>query len=197
MNIRGKRRSRVARWMAALRAGTGSSALTKASAPSPFRGCSRGLPRLPPFRGWFFRPLTHSADDAGILRSHSSVDNMPVVQLLHTCLVNEFAPEVAFAVVRVLRRLGYEVQVPLDQTCCGQPAFNAGFQDPARAAARHTITTLERTEGPIVIPSGSCGDMVIHQYVQLFQKDDSWRARAKADRRALPRVQRVRHAARW
>lgn len=105
---------------------------------------------------------------------------MPVVQLLHTCLVNEFAPEVAFAVVRVLRRLGYEVQVPLDQTCCGQPAFNAGFQDPARAAARHTITTLERTEGAIVIPSGSCGDMVIHQYVQLFQNDESWRARATA-----------------
>ncbi len=94
---------------------------------------------------------------------------MPVVQLLHTCLVNEFAPEVGVCGRACARRLGYEVQVPLDQTCCGQPAFNAGFQDPARAAARHTITTLERTEGPIVIPSGSCGDMVIHQYVQLFQ----------------------------
>ena len=89
---------------------------------------------------------------------------MPVVQLLHTCLVNEFAPEVGFAVVRVLQRLGYDVQVPLDQTCCGQPAFNGGFQDPAREAARHTIAVLERTEGAIVIPSGSCGDMVIHQY---------------------------------
>lgn len=105
---------------------------------------------------------------------------MPVVQLLHTCLVNEFAPEVGFAVVRVLQRLGYDVQVPLDQTCCGQPAFNGGFQDPAREAARHTIAVLERTQGAIVIPSGSCGDMVIHQYEHLFQKDDSWRARAKA-----------------
>jgi L-lactate dehydrogenase complex protein LldE len=105
---------------------------------------------------------------------------MPVVQLLHTCLVNEFAPEVGFAVVRVLRRLGYDVQVPLEQTCCGQPALNAGFQDPARDAARHTIAILERTEGPIVIPSGSCGDMVIHQYQQLFQNDDLWRSRAQA-----------------
>ena len=79
---------------------------------------------------------------------------MPSVQLLHTCLVNEFAPEVGFAVARVLERLGYEVQVPLNQTCCGQPAFNAGFHDEARAAARHTIGVLEATAGPIVIPCG-------------------------------------------
>jgi L-lactate dehydrogenase complex protein LldE len=110
----------------------------------------------------------------------SSTPNMPVVQLLHTCLVNEFAPEVGFAVVRVLQRLGFDVQVPLNQTCCGQPAFNAGFQDPARVAARHTISVLERTEGPIVIPSGSCGDMVIHQYENLFRDDVAWRTRAKA-----------------
>jgi L-lactate dehydrogenase complex protein LldE len=105
---------------------------------------------------------------------------MPVVQLLHTCLINEFAPEVGFAVVRVLRRLGYDVRVPLDQTCCGQPAFNGGFLDPARDAARHMIATLEQTQGPIVIPSGSCGDMVIHQYGQLFQHDEPWRRRATA-----------------
>jgi L-lactate dehydrogenase complex protein LldE len=105
---------------------------------------------------------------------------MAVVQLLHTCLVNEFAPEVGLAVVRVLQRLGHEVQVPLDQTCCGQPAFNAGFPDAAREAARHMIGTLERTEGPIVIPSGSCGDMVIHQYENLFQRDAPWRERAEA-----------------
>jgi L-lactate dehydrogenase complex protein LldE len=102
------------------------------------------------------------------------------VQLLHTCLVNEFAPEVGFAVVRVLERLGYEVEVPLDQTCCGQPAFNAGFHDQARAAARHTIAVLEATEGPIVIPSGSCGDMVIHQYDALLGADPEWQPRAHA-----------------
>src|SRR5262245_46851173 len=105
---------------------------------------------------------------------------MSVVQLFHTCLVNEFAPDVGFAVVRVLERLGYEVQVPLDQTCCGQPAFNAGFHDAARAAARHTIGVLERTEGPIVIPSGSCGDMIIHQFEALFGSDAEWQPRAHA-----------------
>jgi L-lactate dehydrogenase complex protein LldE len=100
--------------------------------------------------------------------------------LFHTCLVNEFFPSVGFAVVKVLRHLGYDVQVPLDQTCCGQPAFNAGFHDAARTAARHTIALLERTEGEIVIPSGSCGDMVVHQYCHLFEDDPGWRARAEA-----------------
>ena len=51
-------------------------------------------------------------------------------------------------------------QVPADQTCCGQPAYNAGFHDEARAVARHTLRVLAATEGPIVIPSGSCADMV-------------------------------------
>ena len=104
---------------------------------------------------------------------------MPIAQLFHTCLVNEFFPHVGMAVVRVLEHLQYEVDVPLDQTCCGQPAFNAGFHDEARAAARHTIEVLDVTTGPIVIPSGSCGDMVVHQYPLLFTGDAGWQLRAR------------------
>jgi L-lactate dehydrogenase complex protein LldE len=102
------------------------------------------------------------------------------VQLFHTCLVNEIDPEVGLAAVRVLERLGFEVEVPLDQTCCGQPAYNAGFQAEARAVARHTLEVLQATAGPIVIPSGSCGDMLIHQYQQLFHDEPDWRAKAEA-----------------
>lgn len=91
--------------------------------------------------------------------------------LLHTCLIDRFAPDAGMAVVRVLERLGCTVGVPPDQTCCGQPAYNAGFADEARAAARHTVGVLEAAEGTIVIPSGSCGDMVVHQYAQLFEGD--------------------------
>ncbi|HXG89522.1 MAG TPA: (Fe-S)-binding protein [Vicinamibacterales bacterium] len=105
---------------------------------------------------------------------------MATVQLFHTCLINEFAPQAGMSVVRVLERLGYTVEVPDAQTCCGQPAFNAGFQDEARTAARHTIAVLEATDGPIVLPSGSCGDMVIHQYLALFHDDLHWRERAAA-----------------
>jgi L-lactate dehydrogenase complex protein LldE len=101
-----------------------------------------------------------------------------VVQLFHTCLVNEIEPDVGFAVVRVLERIGFTVNVPLDQTCCGQPAFNGGYADEARRIARHTIAVLHQTEGPIVIPSGSCGDMITHQYDRLFDDDAVMRRRA-------------------
>jgi L-lactate dehydrogenase complex protein LldE len=93
------------------------------------------------------------------------------VHLFHTCLVNEIDPDVGMAVVRVLERAGVDVNVPADQTCCGQPAYNAGFHDEARQVARHTLQLLSQTRGPIVIPSGSCADMIIHQYAVLFQDD--------------------------
>ncbi|HXN22900.1 MAG TPA: (Fe-S)-binding protein [Candidatus Dormibacteraeota bacterium] len=100
------------------------------------------------------------------------------VQLFHTCLINEVFPEVGMSVVRVLEKLGIEVEVPLRQTCCGQPAYNAGFQADAKKVARHMITVLHQADGPIVIPSGSCADMVIHQYAVLFQDDEKWLAKA-------------------
>jgi L-lactate dehydrogenase complex protein LldE len=93
------------------------------------------------------------------------------VHLFHTCLVNEIDPDVGMAVVRVLERAGVAVNVPSDQTCCGQPAYNAGFHDEARQVARHTLQLLSQTRGPIVIPSGSCADMLVHQYAVLFQDD--------------------------
>jgi L-lactate dehydrogenase complex protein LldE len=93
------------------------------------------------------------------------------VHLFHTCLVNEIDPDVGMAVVRVLERAGVSVSVPEDQTCCGQPAYNAGFHDEARQVARHTLQLLSQTRGLIVIPSGSCADMIVHQYAVLFQDD--------------------------
>lgn len=98
------------------------------------------------------------------------------VQLFHTCLVNEIDPEAGLAAVRVLERAGCRVEVPLAQTCCGQPAYNAGFHDEAKAAARHTLRVLDATLGPIVIPSGSCADMLIHQYKVLFHDEPETRA---------------------
>jgi len=102
-----------------------------------------------------------------------------MVQLFHTCLVNEIDPDVGMAVVRVLERAGVEVDVPRDQTCCGQPAYNAGFHHEARRVARHALRVLDETDGPIVIPSGSCADMVIHQYPLLFEQDPDALARAR------------------
>src|SRR5262245_47881747 len=93
------------------------------------------------------------------------------VQLLVTCLVDQFFPDTGMAVVTVLERLGLTVEFPEGQTCCGQPAFNAGFHDEAREMAKHTIDVLAKSDAPIVIPSGSCGDMVIHQSAALLAGD--------------------------
>jgi L-lactate dehydrogenase complex protein LldE len=101
------------------------------------------------------------------------------VQLLVTCLVDRFFPETGEAVVDVLERLGVAVEFPDAQTCCGQPAFNSGYTDEARALARHTIDVLSESDAPVVVPSGSCGDMVIHQYEALFADDPVWAERAR------------------
>jgi len=107
------------------------------------------------------------------------------VQLFATCLVDAFSPDVARGVVGLLEAHGIEVEFPFDQTCCGQPAFNAGHTDEARAMARHTLGVLDATEGPIVIPSGSCAVMMIHHYEELFADDI---AMAAASRRVAERV---------
>jgi L-lactate dehydrogenase complex protein LldE len=94
-----------------------------------------------------------------------------IVQLFPTCLINEFRPDAGMAVARVLERVGCEVVLPEGLTCCGQPAFNAGFHDEARRVARYTLGVLDATEGPIVVPSGSCCDMLVHQNAELFKDD--------------------------
>ncbi|HET7088702.1 MAG TPA: (Fe-S)-binding protein [Anaerolineae bacterium] len=93
------------------------------------------------------------------------------VQLLATCLVEAVRPQAGMAVVAVLEQLGLTVEYPEGQTCCGQPAFNAGAWSDARAMARHTLDVLSRSDAPIIVPSGSCADMMIHHYPELFAGD--------------------------
>jgi L-lactate dehydrogenase complex protein LldE len=100
------------------------------------------------------------------------------VQLLVTCLIDQFYPDTGMSVVRVLERLGLTVEFPAGQTCCGQPAFNAGFVDEARDMARHTIDVLSKSDAPVVIPSGSCGDMVIHHAAKLLENDPRYGPKA-------------------
>ncbi|MGW8250968.1 MAG: (Fe-S)-binding protein [Anaerolineales bacterium] len=102
------------------------------------------------------------------------------VQLFVTCIVDTLYPETGEAVVRVLERAGAEVDFPLGQTCCGQPAFNAGLRDQARQMAIHTIQVFEAAPGDVVVPSGSCAAMIRHSYLELFAGDPQWLPRAKA-----------------
>jgi len=105
-------------------------------------------------------------------------------QLLITCLIDTFFPHIGEAMVNVLNRAGVVVDFPARQTCCGQPAFNAGLSSEARGMAEHTISVFEKTSGAVVIPSGSCTAMIRHGYLELFKDDPLWlrRARSLAER---------------
>jgi L-lactate dehydrogenase complex protein LldE len=92
------------------------------------------------------------------------------VQLFGTCLVDSFFPNVGEATVRLLRHFGVEVEFPPGQTCCGQPAFNAGYLDEAKGAAEHFLSVFGGSD-PIVTPSGSCAAMVKHHYPELFHDE--------------------------
>lgn len=94
-------------------------------------------------------------------------------------MVDAMAPEAAMGMVRVFDRLGIPTCFPQDQTCCGQPAFNSGYQSAARQAAKHFIQVFESAEC-IVCPSGSCTSMVRHHYPQLFADQEDWLHRAQA-----------------
>jgi L-lactate dehydrogenase complex protein LldE len=93
-------------------------------------------------------------------------------QLVVTCLVDSLAPRVGKAVVAVLEGQGVVVEVPNGQTCCGQPAFNIGLLDDARSMAGHTLDVLDATEGPVVVPSGSCTAMIVSHYRHMFRGTD-------------------------
>jgi len=101
------------------------------------------------------------------------------VQIFINCLAEQFYPSTLRGLVRLLERQGVEVEFPAEQTCCGQPFFNTGFHDEARAMARSWLRTFGRSESPIVAPSGSCVDMVRH-FPRLFAPGSPESAEAMA-----------------
>lgn len=102
------------------------------------------------------------------------------IQLFITCIVDTLYPEVGEAVCTVLERAGVTISVPRGQTCCGQPAFNAGMRQEAARLAKHIIRTFEAAPGAVVVPSGSCAAMIRHSYLELFSGDSHWLPRAQA-----------------
>ena len=103
----------------------------------------------------------------------------PQVGLFVTCLVDAMRPNIGFAAVKTLEEAGADVHIPTAQTCCGQPAFNSGATDEARAIAKQVIATFEEFDY-LVAPSGSCAGSIKTHYGALFQNDPVWLARAEA-----------------
>ncbi|MGH8924576.1 MAG: (Fe-S)-binding protein [Acidimicrobiia bacterium] len=103
---------------------------------------------------------------------------MVTVSLFTTCLVQGLYPQVIKATVEVLTRAGCQVRIPKLQTCCGQAPFNAGLLEETRRLARKVLVDLEGDD-PIVVPSGSCADMLTHHLPHLFPEEPELGERAR------------------
>ena len=89
------------------------------------------------------------------------------VGLFVTCLVDLMRPSIGFASLKLLESAGYEVIVPADQTCCGQPGYNSGDRKAAQSLAKKVIEEFAGCDY-IVVPSGSCGGMIRAHYPELL-----------------------------
>jgi L-lactate dehydrogenase complex protein LldE len=90
------------------------------------------------------------------------------VTLFIPCFIDALYPQVGVAMMKVLERLGHEIDYPQAQTCCGQPPFNSGYWDEARAVAVHQLEAFRDAE-VVVSASGSCGAMFKVFYPELFK----------------------------
>jgi len=89
------------------------------------------------------------------------------VQLFIPCFVDQLYPQTAFNMVKVLEKVGCSVQYNTNQTCCGQPAFNAGFWDDAKQVCSKFIKDFSGADY-IVAPSASCVGFIRNYYLKLF-----------------------------
>jgi len=91
------------------------------------------------------------------------------VGLFVTCLVDMMRPRIGFAALRLLESAGYEVVVPVRQTCCGQPGYNSGDRAAAQALARKVLEEFRDCDY-VVTPSGSCGGMIKDHYADALRE---------------------------
>ncbi|HET8656881.1 MAG TPA: (Fe-S)-binding protein [Longimicrobiaceae bacterium] len=108
------------------------------------------------------------------------------VSLFITCFNDTLFPETGRATVRLLERLGHEVEFPEEQTCCGQMHFNSGYRDESLALARRFVRVFEGADA-VVAPSGSCVGLVRDGYPALAEESGDARL-AERVRELAPRV---------
>jgi L-lactate dehydrogenase complex protein LldE len=100
------------------------------------------------------------------------------VALFVTCLVDLFRPTVGFAAVKLLEDAGCTVEVPVAQTCCGQPAYNSGDRADAKAIALQVLDAFAEHDY-VVAPSGSCAGMIRQHFPEMFADDPATLPRAQ------------------
>jgi L-lactate dehydrogenase complex protein LldE len=103
------------------------------------------------------------------------------VALMLTCINDALFPETGKAVVRLLRRLGVDVDFPAGQACCGQPMVNTGYLDEAVPVVRQFTQAFAGYDA-VVVPSGSCAGAIRHQHSLVARRSgDAALARATAE----------------
>jgi L-lactate dehydrogenase complex protein LldE len=90
------------------------------------------------------------------------------VELFIPCFVDQFSPETGFNMVKVLEKYGCKVHYNPEQTCCGQPAFNAGHWEDAREVGEKLLNEIS-TDKTLVCGAASCTSMIRNSYDLLFQ----------------------------
>lgn len=90
------------------------------------------------------------------------------VSLFIPCIVEQVYPQIGLDMAKIIRHLGFPLTYHSSQTCCGQPAFNAGFHEEARQVAANFIRVFKE-DMCIVGPSGSCVSMIRNHYQTLFR----------------------------
>jgi L-lactate dehydrogenase complex protein LldE len=101
------------------------------------------------------------------------------IALFATCLVDGLFPDVGKATVRLLRRLGHDVEFPLQQSCCGQMHINTGYPRQAIPLVRNHVDAFAKYDA-IVSPSGSCVGAIRHQHAELAEQAGDARLAAAA-----------------
>jgi L-lactate dehydrogenase complex protein LldE len=101
----------------------------------------------------------------------------PRVALFVTCLVDLHRPSIGFAAISLLESAGCLVEIPRAQTCCGQPAYNAGDRRTASEIAAGILTAFAAYDY-VVVPSGSCASMLSRHLPHLFDDDPNLLAKA-------------------
>lgn len=89
------------------------------------------------------------------------------IELFIPCFVDQLYPQTAFNTVKLLEKAGYEVSYNSKQTCCGQPAYNAGYWEEAKETGIKFLSDFS-DQHYIVAPSASCVGMIKSGYNDLF-----------------------------
>jgi L-lactate dehydrogenase complex protein LldE len=118
-------------------------------------------------RNYYYSPIVHCfLPNSKFVILHPNMAKM-TVQIFVPCFVDQLYPDVAFNMVKVLEKAGCEVKYNGNQTCCGQPAFNAGFWNEAKEVCSKFIKDFEGADY-VVAPSASCVGFVRNYYSKLF-----------------------------